>query len=152
MKEIQLTKDKVAKIDNCDFEEISKYNWKAKLTNGLWYANRKEKGKTISMHRQILNDYISPQIDHADGDGLNNQRYNIRPCTHAQNQMNSKIRTDNTSGIKGVCWNENQKKWRATIRILGKQTHLGNFKNKEDAIKARKDAERIYHGEFARQF
>jgi hypothetical protein len=63
--------------------------------------------------------------------------------------MNRKIDSTNTSGYKGVAWRERDRVWRANITVDSKQIHLGHFKNKEDAIKARKEAEEKYFGEFA---
>lgn len=59
--------------------------------------------------------------------------------------LKQKVHKDNSSGVKGVCWFAARNCWRAYITIAGKTKHLGHFKNKEDAIKARKEAEEKYH-------
>ena len=63
--------------------------------------------------------------------------------------MNSKLPNNNTSGIKGVCWNKNYQKWFAYIKINQKSINLGYFINFDDAVKARKEAEEKYFGEYS---
>lgn len=93
--------------------------------------------------------YLPKFIDHADGNPSNNHINNLRPCTHSQNMQNSKMQKNNTSNVIGVYWHKAAKKWAAQIMLEGKNMHLGSFKGKDDAIKARRDAERKYHGDFA---
>ena len=90
-KEIKLTQNKVTVVDDADFEELNKYKWCAMKTHtGKWVAARAQPitNKTILMHRQIMRAPSSKQVDHRDGDSLNNQRENLRLCTHAQNCLN----------------------------------------------------------------
>ena len=68
---------------------------------------------------------------------MNNHFSNLRYATNNENQQNSKVSKRNTSGFKGVCWNKEKRKWRATITIDGIKIHLGSFDNIEDAIQAR---------------
>ena len=90
-------------------------------------------------------------IDHEDRNGLNNKINNLRPATRLENGRNRKFQKNNTSGITGVCWHKNRKKWMATIKIYGKQKYLGSYINKEDAAQARKEAEKKYFGKFRRK-
>lgn len=87
-------------------------------------------------------------IDHIDGNTSNNNISNIRKCTHQENMRNSKIKSNNTSGITGVLWHKVHSKWCARIKINKENIELGLFINKSDAIKARKEAEIKYFGEF----
>jgi len=92
------------------------------------------------------------QIDHIDGDRANNAISNLREVTNATNCKNKAIRSDNTSGCKGVRWHTQQSKWRATIHVKGKEKNLGCFDQFEDAVSARDTAKRRYgyterHGE-----
>ena len=99
------------------------------------------------MHRELC---PGPEIDHRDGDGLNNQRSNLRECTHSQNLYNQRIPRNNTSGVKGVFWHNKLSKWRAYISSEGTVIHLGYFQDLDDAIEARSNGEQKFHGEFAR--
>ena len=82
------------------------------------------------------------------GEKYDNRRENLRICTQQQNTYNSKIRKNNTSGIIGIYWHKINKNWISYITINYKHINLGSFTDKEDAIKARKDAEIKYFGEF----
>ncbi len=85
------------------------------------------------------------QIDHIDGDSLNNCIENLRPTSHKQNSENRKgANKNNINGVKGVCWDKSTKKWKATIRHNGKVMNLGLYENIDDAIAARIAAEKKY--------
>ncbi|BES72216.1 HNH endonuclease [Marinobacter nanhaiticus D15-8W] len=81
-----------------------------------------------------------PTIDHIDGNALNNSWSNLRDGT-VLNYRNLSPKSNNTSGIVGVCWSKAANKWSATIRINGVRKHLGTFENIKDAARARADAE-----------
>lgn len=92
----------------------------------------------------------SEEVDHIDGDHANNAWRNLREVTGSQNKMNLPLRSDNTSGVKGVWWDKRRSMWAAEIMIAGRKRHLGYFDNLEAAKAIRiKAAERL-HGEFAR--
>ena len=90
-------------------------------------------------------------FDHIDHNPLNNRRCNLRKSTVTENNQNASIRKDNSSGIIGVNWNAVNQYWVARISVNGKRVFLGNFLNKDDAIKARLAAEMQYLQEFAPQ-
>lgn len=92
-----------------------------------------------------------PIIDHKDGNTKNIKIKNLREATNSQNQMNKIIQSNNTSGIVGVFWYQSKKKWCARIIFENNKIHLGYFNNVENAIKARKNAEEEYFGEFSRK-
>jgi hypothetical protein len=102
------------------------------------------------MHRFILNAKKEYVIDHIDGDALNNQKKNLRICTHAENMRNSQIPINNTSGYKGVSYNKRYKKWEAHISFNNKLLNLGSFNDPVDAARAYNAAALKYHGEFAK--
>ena len=108
------------------------------------------KGKVYLIHRFIWawHGYsLEPNedIDHIDGDGLNNCIENLRAVSHKQNHENRKTAQKNSkSGVKGVCWNKT-KKWKAYICHNGKDIHLGYYVNKDDAIAARIEGEKEYY-------
>ena len=91
------------------------------------------------------------QIDHIDGNPLNNLTENLRLATHGENQHNSKIRSDNTSGVKGVHWNKGNKKWKSQIYVEGKLIYLGYFDTIVEAEAAVIAARKKHHGDFSRQ-
>ena len=91
------------------------------------------------------------EIDHVDGDGLNNRLANLRKATHAENMRNRRLNINSKSGVTGVSFNGKKNKWSAYIQIEGKTVHLGRFKEKEHAISARRFAEKELFGEFSRQ-
>lgn len=88
-------------------------------------------------------------IDHMDRNPLNNSRSNLRPCTTSQNAMNSPKIKNCTSVYKGVYWDNQYKKWRVTMRIGKKHTHIGRFNDEIEAALAYNTAAEKEHGEFA---
>ena len=87
-------------------------------------------------------------IDHINRNTSDNRISNLRRATPLGNSRNASAHKDG-SGVRGVCWWADRKKWRAQIRINGRTTTLGLFDRKEDAAAARAEAERRYYGEFA---
>lgn len=156
MKLIPLTRGHFAKVDDADFEWLNQWKWYAHVASNTVYAVRNikvEKGKwtLLWMHRQILG-LTDPEIlgEHADGNGLNNTRKNIRPATHSQNQMNRTSKRNSSSGHKGVSWNKPLRKWVSLICIGGKSKHIGCFEKEEDAARAYNQFAKEHHGEYAR--
>jgi hypothetical protein len=136
VREIQLSQGKVALVDAEDYEELSKYSWCASLCGSMYYAvRRNENDKVVSMHREIWGDEIpdDKEIDHADRDGLNNQRYNLRLATKSQQQANTLPYPNCSSKFKGVVWFKPKEKWRSRIRYKGKDMHLGYFSTQQEA-------------------
>ena len=87
-------------------------------------------------------------IDHIDGNRINNCISNLREVNSKQNSLNRKISSNNKSGVKGVEWNKQSKKWRAHISIDGKPTYLGSFNNLDDAKKVIEETRIKHHGNF----
>ena len=102
------------------------------------------------MHREILKPPKNVETDHKDGNGLNNQRYNLRWATKTQNRQNQRPQEGCTSRFKGVRWDKNARKWRACIKVQGKQVHLGFYSLEIDAARAYDNAALLYFKEFAR--
>jgi len=151
MKEILLSKNLNTFVDDKDFEWLSKYRWHAiKNGSGKWYAVRREKGRTIRMHNEILKTISGFEVDHKNGDGLDNRRDNLRSATRSQNNGNSEIYKNNTSGFKGVYWYPKKRKWRVQIQINGKRQSLGYFFDPVMASKIYNEKAKELFGEFAR--
>jgi len=91
------------------------------------------------------------EIDHIDGDSLNNKIENLRLATRQQQKFNSTLHKNNTSGYKGIYWDKQAKRWRAQIDINNKTIHLGNFDTPEEASNAYNIIAKEAHGEFYRE-
>lgn len=146
---IPLTRGQFAIVDARDYPQISQHTWFAEGKPEKYYAVRKEKGKSIKMHRQILDAPDNLVVDHIDHNGLNNRRSNIRTCTFAQNCQNIRSTARKSSKYKGVHWHKKIKKWAAQITCNKKSHHLGYFTNQADAARAYDKAARKLHKEFA---
>ena len=111
-------------------------------------------GKTMKEHRVIflmLKGYLPVEVDHVDGNPLNNSIDNLRSCSSSENKYNTSKRSDNTSGLKGVSWNTNTNSWRAKLFAEGKQIEIGSFKTIFEAACNIIPARQQSHGAFARQ-
>lgn len=155
MKQIPLTRGMFALVDDRDFEWLNQWKWCAHLSHNEKFRAAREEGarherKTILMHRLICAATKGVQVDHINGDPLDNQRKNLRVCSASQNQWNRGVQRDNTSGFKGVDWRESHSKWRARIQVFSRMIHLGYFLTAAAAGRAYKAAARKYYGEFAR--
>ncbi len=111
------------------------------------------KPKNKKIHRLVAEAFFNnPEkkkcVDHIDGNRLNNTDFNLRFATHQDNNRNSSMRSNNTSGSKGISWYQGAKKWRAHIVVNKKQYHLGYFDDIEDAKKARQKKARELFGNF----
>jgi hypothetical protein len=152
---VPLTQGYEAVIDAVDAPLVSGWNWCAGVKRpDLVYGMRTDRSgvrqKTIMLHRQIMGFPELYQIDHVNGNPLDNRRCNLRLATASQNQHNQRIRCDNTSGFKGVSWYPNYKKWLATICFKGRSHNLGYFETPEAAHAAYCEASARLHGEFGR--
>lgn len=158
MREIQLTRGRVAIVDDVDFETLIAFKWRFSEVrgSGRGYAVRslprtaeRPHGGDVSMHCQLLPVAPGLRVDHADGDGLNNRRHNLRPVTQQQNSFNRKVSCRNSSGFTGVSFDKSSGKWLGYIRVNGRLIRLGLYEKLEDAAAARAKAEPVYFGEFA---
>jgi hypothetical protein len=105
-----------------------------------------------SVHRIISGCPPGMVVDHVNGNGLDNRRFNLRVCTHTQNMQNRKIHRNNQSGFKGVYFDPQVQglPWRAQITANGKKHYLGRFSSPISAHQAYLKAAERFHGEFAR--
>ena len=128
-------------------EKIRPYTW---CVEGTGYAMSRTFGRAVKMHRLVVNAGKGDYVDHIDGNRLNNTLSNLRICSKKQNEYNSKIRADNSSGFKGVSFDKRKDKYRAYINKDGHQYHLGYFWSAEDAAQAYNLMAQEFFGEYAR--
>ncbi len=156
MKSIPLTQGKVAMVSDHRYAYLNLWKWCAQKTSipGKWYAVRDErKGpfkKRFYMHREIMNAPKGMEVDHRDGDGLNNVDENLRTCTHSQNIFNNKKPRNNTSGFKGVYFYRKTKRWLAKLRFQNQPIYIGLFDDPEEAARAYDKKAVELFGEFAK--
>jgi len=127
-------------------EDFSKYKWH--LTKHGYVRTSLKNRRMKFLHNFILPNYNNIYVDHINNNKLDNRYNNLRYATKQQNAMNSKIPKNNKLKIKGVCFDNKRKKWRATIKINQKQIHLGYFLNINDAKDIRIKAEEKYFKEY----
>jgi hypothetical protein len=147
-------------LDDEDYDRLNEHKWcvqrdyrsvvdkyKFYVVRSFWPPTDSKNGKrrkSIRMHREITNAPKGKQVDHINGNPLDNRKENLRVCSQQENCMNRRHRTDNRSGYKGVSYmkkgkdmiNERSKPWRAYIKFNHKQTRLGTYKTKEQAARA----------------
>lgn len=158
MREIPLTRGKVALVDDADYDRvIAAGPWRAiqphsrrRLPRPIYYTARDVGGRaarrTIYMHTFLFGYALTDHVDH---NGLNNQSANCRPATPGQNVHNLRLSRNNTSGYKGVSWYPKTGKWAASIRVEGRRIHLGYHEDARDAAMAYDAAAHEHFGEYA---
>ena len=154
-REIQLTQGYVALVDDEDYEWLRRWKWYAVVKErgrvcAMRRGHRQGKNTTIYMHSEIVGAKPGQQVDHRNGDALDNRRGNLRACPNAQNSQNRRANTGRSSKYKGVCWNKARGKWQAEICIDWKKKYLGRFDTEREAALAYDAAGRELFGEFAR--
>jgi len=150
MKYIELTQEKYAIVDDENYIWLKRNKWTFTQNGKIEYAARyltSSSGKRIKiyMHQEIIP--CAKEIDHINGNGLDNRKENLRSVTRSQNNLNRHNITFHSSKYTGVCFSSskkdrNLKKWRAYIKINGKLYNLGKFNTEFEAHLARKRAER----------
>jgi hypothetical protein len=146
---------RVALVDDADYDVVVKHRWRV-----IEHRQRSGRGdgpyamttifdgrrRDIYMHTMLTGWKMT---DHSDGDGLNNQRSNLRPATTAQNNYNQSPQAGTSSRFKGVTWHKKRRKWQASIKVNGKFHYLGLFSDEEKAARAYADAAIATQGSYA---
>jgi hypothetical protein len=152
MREIRLTQNKFAIVDDTDFDLLNLFKWQLSSEG---YATRRKlvggKPQIISMHRFLLGlskgDGLC--VDHINLNKIDNRRINLRVCSKQQNAMNRDIHISNKSGYKGVCYHKRNKKYMASITKNKKKICIGYFSSAQEASEAYKKASIDIHGEYS---
>lgn len=140
MKTIPLTKGYVALVDDEDYDDLVRYNWCVNVNRNAVYARRAipsglpRRQIEVKMHSVIMGAPKGAQVDHIDGNGLNNQKANLRVVTNRQNCMNRHHKK--TSRYPGVTWDKRGKKWVAQAQINGIHVHIGTFPTEDLAYQS----------------
>jgi len=138
--EIPLTQGKVALVDDEDYDHVTRHKWFAHTSKNLWYALRSGrwyggvKSQPTRMHQIIVCCPTELQIDHIDGNGLNNQKSNLRFVTQRENCQNHHRITSLI--YPGVTWHKDRGYWVARAQINGRNLHLGCYQSEYDAYVA----------------
>lgn len=154
MREIPLTQSKVTLVDDEDYLKLTKFKWYTfKNRNRGYYAVRTSpkingQHRLIYMHREIMLVSSPDQIDHINGNGLDNRRENLRVATPRQNAQNLHILR--SSLLPGVSWHKPSQRWKAQIKIDGHNYHLGLFDDEESASQIYTDATNDLEGTIKR--
>lgn len=137
MKVIKTTKGQSVKVDDADFDWLNEYKW---FAHSGGYAATKTNGRSVLMHRLIMNTPEGMDTDHINRDKSDNRRLNLRVCTRAENLKNRnptmtyrtyKTRTDGTVGVN---WNKSYGKWEVRLQINKKRKFYGRYEDKDEAV------------------
>lgn len=157
MKQIPLTQGQFAIVDDHWFDYLNQWKWHAnwdESTQGYyavrWEGSGKYK-KLIRMHRVIMKTPDGMECDHIHHITLDNREDQLRNVTKSQNMMNKRLHKNNSTGVRGVSMRPENRKYRAILTFQGKNVLNKTFTNFEDAVVARKEAEKKYHSEYSYQ-
>lgn len=162
-KRIPLTQGKFAIVDDEDYKRLLKHKWYANKIGNTFYAGRniiignirssrnpKRKTGAILTHHQIMQVLPNILIDHRNGNGLDNQKCNLRISTRTQNSQNQRKISKGTSKYKGVSWSKQKRKWRARIVYNSQEISLGLFNDEIEAARIYDAKAKELFGEFAK--
>ena len=146
--ELPLTQGKVTLIDEDELPLLDGYTWRAQFIRNIWYAVTRVNGRTVYLHRLLEGNPCGMEVDHINGDGLDNRKTNRRICTHQENMRNVRRTTPPRSGFRGV-YATSSGKFAARIKLNRKELYLGQYTTAEEADRVRDHHAKRIHGEFA---
>ncbi len=130
-----------------DYDKIKELTWSCYYQENVKMLKAYYNDTMVAFHQFLGYKYY----DHINRNELDNRRENLRPATFTENARNRSLQSNNTSGVTGVSWSKQNKKWMVQITVNKKTLTIGFFDDKFDAIKARLEAEIKYFGAFAPQ-
>jgi len=148
MREIELPCNLKALVDDEDYEMLMVHNWFLSANGNVIYAATRINKRVVRMH-QLIFGCPGGVIDHRDGDGLNNQRYNLRKCSHAENMRNRKRPYYGKNDYRGIEFDTRKSRWRSVIIVDGKKFRGKRFHTQLEAAIDYNRLAKIHHGEFA---
>lgn len=151
MVEIKLKNGTCILIDDDDFEKVSKFKWHVSKIKYAHYAVSRINGKTVYLHRLVMDAPKGTYVDHINMNGLDCRKENLRLCTNSQNMHNRGAQKNSKSGVKGVSWSKNKNKWVVHLTVDKKTRHLGFFTNIDAARKRYEEESKRIVGEFFRE-
>lgn len=156
---IKLSKDRFAIVDKDDLEKIKTRKWYASKGRTTYYAITSVRGKTVYMHRMIMNAKNGRYVDHVNKNGLDNRKSNLRLVSNAQNCRNNDKHLRRRIKLKGVILHETngkyarKKQWQSRIWVNGKSISLGYFFTPEEAAREYdKAALRLFNGDITMNY
>ena len=148
MIEVPLGCGGVALVDDVD-AWVLRHLWNV-VGGGYIARNQRAKTRTghttVRLHREIMQAPPGVEVDHINGDRLDNRRSNLRLCSRDENMRNRRMHRNNTSGLKGV--SRHGRRWRAQLQVDGKKLHIGVFDTREEAHDAYRVFSKAHHGDF----
>lgn len=130
-----------------DYDKIKNYCWM--IGNNKYVRSTDKNGNGVLLHRIIMDVEHDMQVDHINHNTLDNRKNNLRICSNLENSRNKDLSMYNKIGITGVSWLVARKQYVSSITVNYKKIHLGYFNNLDEAISKRKEAEKIYFGEYS---
>ena len=140
-------------VDASDFNEVSEHYWQlGKRGYPVFRTSRKSEGgaRNITLHTLLIRGMPGYDVDHINGDKMDNRRYNLRLCTHQQNMFNQGLRNTNSSGYIGVSYSKAMRKFESYIHKDGHKMTIGYFDDPLEAAKARDRTAKTLFGVYAR--
>jgi hypothetical protein len=147
---IPLTQGQQAIVDDEDYELLSRYKWQAHMNRSAYRPMGNVNGKMVRMSRFIMQAPKGIEVDHINGNSLDNRRCNLRLATRSQNAANSRRHKDNAGRYKGVYKQTRNDTYIARVYYQGRYIHLGTYSTDEEAARAYDDKAREVFGEYAK--
>lgn len=136
-------------FDKEDYDDIKQYCWRIDkngyVVTSVYNEKTNRYNRLLQLHRFLMKCPNGFVVDHINGNKLDNRKENLRICTQSDNTKNHILSSNNTTGVSGVRWNKINRNWRV---FIGNKS-IGSFKTFDDAVKARKEAEEKYFGEYS---